>query len=106
MRVSTSAEVSLTHTLNSGASQVIGRPERSLVASSASGNVFQVFIAEQCDASRLPVPEIVEMLSGHFEINDPAHLGLLYTLFNEKVYSKVQKAFARQGFDICGRENS
>ncbi|KAI8664650.1 HET domain-containing protein [Fusarium keratoplasticum] len=101
VRVSTSAEVSLTHTLNPGASQVIGRPERSLVAYSASGNIFQVFIAEECDVSRLPIPEIVEMRSGHFEINDPAHLGPLYTLFNENVYSKIQKAFARQGFDIC-----
>lgn len=106
VRVSTSAEVFLTHTLKSGANQVIGRRERSPVACSASGIIFQVFIAEECNMSKLPVTEIVEMLSDHFKIDDPAHLVLLYTLFNEKVYSKIQKAFARQGFDICGRKTS
>ncbi|KAM0424514.1 hypothetical protein ACHAPT_010228 [Fusarium lateritium] len=100
VQVSTATKVSLTHTLDLGDSQVIGRPDRSLVACSAIGGTLRVFITEECNPSRLPVPEIVQMLSDHFEIKDPAHLGLLYTLFNEKAHKKIEEAFARQGFEL------
>lgn len=109
VRVSTAAKIARTYTLEHGGVHATGHSENALATSVVTGDMLQIFIAEVRHPTGYPVPDIVQMLSEHFTIEDAAHVALLYTLFSENDFDKIEQAFSRQGIHfttIAGRRAS
>ena len=100
IRVSTAAKIIQVYELDYEGFSCSGRPCKGHVHASPSGNVLQVFIAEDEHTSMLPSFELIDTIAKHCNIERASHLHLLYTALREKSLQKIQRLFAEEGINV------
>lgn len=101
VRVSLAARIFENYTLKGADFEIEGRPCRSDILWSATGDQLQIFVASQYRSPlHCPTAAIVDLISECCEIKDRRRLNLLWIVFTQTDLDRVNQAFAKQGIHI------
>lgn len=101
VRVSLAARIFENYTLKGAAFEIEGRPCRSDILWSATGDQLQIFVASRYRSPlQCPTAAIVDLISEYCNIKDHHYLNLLWMVFIERDLDRVNQAFAKQGIHI------
>jgi hypothetical protein len=102
VRVSAAADISQTFMLKLAGAEIHGSPIGGQVSLAYTGDMFNVFITEECGTAEFPPYELVSLIADAFEIKDPTHFTLLYTALSNSSMEAIVSTFDQQGIYVKG----